>query len=165
MAQFVAPIVMLVALWGCGGGGGRQISGPGTGGGTGTPDVGRLVIHVSVEEGASDLASSLGWEDGVPDAEVHLLRNGTKTWKKTTTGGRGDAQFPNLLRGLYRVYVGRTLTAQEASSAGLAVRAFGDGATVEVKQGGGPAPRVEDRAGRGWRAGDLRARVLDAAGI
>jgi len=115
------------------GGGERQVTGPDEGGGT---SVARLVIHVGVEAEAADLASALGWEGGIPGAELHLLRNGTKTWKTTTTDESGDAEFPNLLRGLYRIYAGRVLSEEEASGAGQVVRAFGDGVTLDVRSVG-----------------------------
>ncbi len=97
---------------------------------------GLFTIHASVDPADSALADSLGWQNGVPGAEINFLRNGTVEWLTTTTDSTGTAQFLNVLPGLYRLFGGRTLTEAEASAVGGVVRAFGDGRTVGFGQSG-----------------------------
>jgi hypothetical protein len=68
---------------------------------------------------------------------VRYRRTGTDTWEEITTDDAGVATIDRPLPGLYRVYVGRTLTAGEAAAAGSPVRAFGDGRTVTLESSGG----------------------------
>ncbi len=97
---------------------------------------GLVTVHVSVDSADRALADSLGWQDGVPGAEIHFLRNGTEDWLTTTTDSTGTASFSDVLPGLYRLFGGRTLTETEAAGVGGAVRAFGDGRTVRIGQSG-----------------------------
>lgn len=116
-------------LTGCSGGD-RQVSGPGGGGGgTQRPS---LTVTVQTDEDGASLATALGWSDGVADAEVHLLRNGTAEWELRTTDASGVVRYENLVPGLYRLYAGRRLTVGEAESAATPIRAFGDGRTLNV---------------------------------
>ena len=94
-----------------------------------------LTIHVRLQPSDASLASALGWERGVPGAEVHLLRSGTADWVSHRTDANGQARVVDLLPGLYRVYAGRFMTTAEAAAAELSVRSFGDGITTEI--GGG----------------------------
>ena len=92
-------------------------------------------MHVRLQPSDASLASALGWEDGVPGAEVSLLRSGTADWTRLRTDASGQARVVDLLPGLYRVYAGRFLTAGEASAAELPIRSFGDGITTEMGRG------------------------------
>ena len=91
-----------------------------------------LVVHVRLQPSDAGLASALGWEHGVPGAEVNLLRNGTEDWLRLTTDATGRARLDHILPALYRVYAGRILSQAEATAADLAVRNFGDGITIEI---------------------------------
>ena len=91
---------------------------------------GRMTVTVRVDPVDSALADSLGWQDGVPGAEVFVLQHGTAEWKTALTDSDGTVLFDGLVDGLYRVFAGRTLTNSEASNVGGVVRAFGDGRTV-----------------------------------
>lgn len=101
----------------------------------GAPDDGptfaTLTVRVLLDEANSDTAG-LGWETGVSGAEVHLLRSGTAEWETATADADGEVVFDRLLPGLYRLYAERRLSAQEAQSLGLPVRAFADGGTFMV---------------------------------
>ncbi len=102
--------------------------------GEGDIKVERGVFTVMAKVGPADsaLADSLGWQDGVPRAEINLLLNGTAEWTTAFTDSSGTVQFQGLLPGLYRVYGGRVLTDAEAARVGGLVRAFGDGRTLTV---------------------------------
>jgi hypothetical protein len=91
---------------------------------------GGMTVTVKVDPVDSALADSLGWQNGVPDAEVYLLLNGTAEWTTALTDSDGTVVFEGLLDGQYRVFGGRTLTVAEATNVGGVVRAFGDGRTV-----------------------------------
>lgn len=127
---FAAAVLGWLVLGSCGGE--RQVAGPEEG--NGTPDVAHLVVTVQADD--PDLAAALGWEAGVPGAELQLLRNGGNMWRSATTDAAGVAEFPNVLPGLHRLYAGRTLSQAEADAAGQPIRAFGDGRTVEIDQVG-----------------------------
>ena len=102
-----------------------------------------LTVHVRLQPSDASLASALGWEAGVPDAEVSLLRSGTADWIRVRTDASGQARVADLLRGLYRVYTGRLLTAEEASGAQLPIRSFGDGITTEFRVSGEQSLELE----------------------
>ena len=102
-----------------------------------------LTIHVRLQPSDAELASALGWEDGVPVAGVNLLRSGTEDWIRLTTDSAGRARAVDLLPGLYRVYAGRFLTPGEAAAAEIPVRSFGDGVTTEVGATGEPSIELE----------------------
>ena len=91
-----------------------------------------LAVHVRLQPSDAELASALGWERGVPGAEVNLLRNGTEDWLRLTTDATGRARLDDILPALYRVYAGRILSQAEATAADLAIRSFGDGITIEI---------------------------------
>lgn len=91
-----------------------------------------LAVHVRLQPSDSALASTLGWERGVPGAEVSLLRSGTEDWSRLTTDQAGRARLADVLPGLYRVYAGRFLTPGEASVVELPIRSFGDGITIQI---------------------------------
>ncbi|MCH8236528.1 MAG: hypothetical protein IIC29_10445, partial [Chloroflexi bacterium] len=91
-----------------------------------------LTVHASVDSADAALGEALGWQAGVPDVEVRILRNGTAEWLTAQTDAAGTVVFADILPGLYRVYGGRTLTAAEAQAVGQPVRAFGDGRALEV---------------------------------
>ena len=44
-----------------------------------------LTIHASVDSADTALAEALGWQEGVPDVEVQILRNGTREWLTART--------------------------------------------------------------------------------
>ena len=117
---------------------------------TGPPDDGppdgttqsALTVSVVVDPSGGELAAELGWEDGVPGAEVRILRNGTRDWVRATADESGRAVFPKVLPGRYRIVAGRRLESGEADAAGTRVRAFGDGRTEDIS---GASPAVELR--------------------
>lgn len=96
--------------------------------------VARTALHVRavVDPADSALGDSLGWSEGVPGVEVHVLRIGTGDWIVEETDATGSVVFDDALPGRYRVWGGRTLTAEEAQVVGGVVRAFGDGRTIDV---------------------------------
>ncbi len=98
------------------------------------PQVNRttLTVHAAVDSVDRALADSLGWRDGIPGAEINILRNGTAEWITVLTDSSGTASVGKLGAGLYRVYGARTLTDGEAGRVGGVVRAFGDGRTISV---------------------------------
>ena len=82
-----------------------------TGGQPRGPEIPRtsLIVHVRLQPSDAALASTLGWESGVPGAEVNLLRNGTEDWLRLRTDPTGKARLANILPARYRVYAGRFL--------------------------------------------------------
>ncbi len=98
------------------------------------PQVNRttLTVHAAVDSVDRALGDSLGWRDGIPDAEVNILRNGTAEWITVLTDSSGTATVGKLQAGLYRVYGARTLTDGEAAAVGGVARAFGDGRTIGI---------------------------------
>jgi len=99
-------------------------------GATSVPRV-TLTLHVGLDSLDRALADSLEWSNGVPNAHVSVLRNGTGTWKELVSDSSGHASAV-VLPGLYRIRAERVLTAAEASRVDGTVRAFGDGKTVTV---------------------------------
>ena len=102
-----------------------------------------LTIQVRLQPSDASIASALGWEDGVPGAEVNLLRSGTADWVRRRTDASGQARVVDLLPGLYRVYAGRFLTPGEASAAELPIRSFGDGVTTQIAERGEQSLELE----------------------
>jgi hypothetical protein len=90
-----------------------------------------LVVEVGVDSADAELAEALGWTEGVPGAEIQILRNGTLEWIEGTTDESGHAVFTDLEPGRYRARAERVLTSTEALEAGTEIRAFGDGREVE----------------------------------
>ena len=85
-----------------------------------------VTFHVSLEDTA--LAQALGWENGVPGAEVQLHRIVDPFQPQIlNTDSAGNAYVSNLLPGLYEITGYRVLTGQETAPTGGTVRAFGDG--------------------------------------
>ena len=126
--------------------GDRGVAGPPDDGG-GTPLI-ALTVRVRLAPEDAALAASLGWQAGVPGAEVHVLRNGEATWATLTTGPGGQVVLPNIVNGLFRVFATRRLTASESQQVGGTIRAFGDGGTFEVGIGTTIELRLlADRAG------------------
>lgn len=91
-----------------------------------------LTVHTVVDGADRALADSLGWTQGVPNAEVRLLLNGTAEWRTFGTDQFGTVAIPDLGSGLYRLFAARILTDGEAASKGGALRAFGDGRTFNL---------------------------------
>lgn len=130
-----AMAVGLLMLLACSGGE-RQFTGPGDDDGNGIEKP-SLAVTVRVDPPDADLAAGLGWETGVPDADVHLLRNGTAEWTTRATDASGKVTFDDLVSGRYRLYAERRLTEEEADAAtGGVLRAFGDGTTLDVSGSG-----------------------------
>ena len=127
MRPGVPALLVAVGLATACSGGDRQITDPPDGGGPSTNE--GMVVHAALDESDSELAASLGWEAGVPGADIHVLRNGETAWRTLATGSDGRVVISGLLPGLYRVYGTRRLDGAELQQAGR-VRAFGDGRTI-----------------------------------
>ena len=83
-------------------------------------------FHVSLED--SLLAQALGWENGVPGAEVQLHRTVDPFQPHILhTDSAGNAYISNLLPGLYKIAGYRVFSEDETGPTGGVVRAFGDG--------------------------------------
>ncbi len=94
-------------------------------------------FHVSLED--SLLAQALGWENGVPGAEIQLHRIVDPFQPHVLlTDSAGSAYISNLLPGLYKIAAYRVLSAEETGPTGGLVRAFGDG----FKQGIGGTAKI-----------------------
>ncbi len=91
-----------------------------------------LTVHAAVDSVDRALGDSLGWRDGIPGAEIDILRNGTAEWITVLTDSSGMVSVGKLGAGLYRVYGARTLTDGEAGAVGGVIRAFGDGRTIGI---------------------------------
>jgi hypothetical protein len=90
-----------------------------------------LVVEVGVDSADAELAEALGWTEGVPGAEVQILRSGTLEWIEGSTDDSGRVVFTDLEPGRHHVVGERVLSSEEASAIGAEIRAFGDGRTVE----------------------------------
>jgi hypothetical protein len=94
-----------------------------------------LTVKVVLDEAAAEVGEALGWSDGVPDAEVRVHRVGTELhWQTEFTDSAGEARFPDLIQGTYRVAAYRVLTDEEAVQLGDRRRAFADGTKFTLVQ-------------------------------
>ncbi len=94
-----------------------------------------LTITVDLED--STLAQALGWENGVPRAEVQLHRIVDPFQPHTVyTDSAGYAHVLNLLPGLYKIAGYRVLNEHETGPTGGIVRAFGDGFKQRISGAG-----------------------------
>jgi len=92
-----------------------------------------LSVKVELDSTAADIAEALGWTAGMPEAEVRVHRLGTEfRWDTALTDSAGNAHFPDLIQGLYRLAAYRALTDDEAAQLGSRRRAFGDGLMLYV---------------------------------
>ncbi|MGD2216068.1 MAG: DUF4876 domain-containing protein [Gemmatimonadales bacterium] len=92
-----------------------------------------LTVKVELEESAAGLGETLGWTDGVPGAEVWVHRLGSEfRWQTTLTDSAGEAGFPDLIPGRYRLAAYRALTDDEAAQLGSRRRVFGDGLMLDI---------------------------------
>jgi hypothetical protein len=90
-----------------------------------------FTIHVTLEDSA--LASALGWQDGVPGAEVQMHRIIDPFQPRVVhTDSTGRTLVRGLLSGLYKVATYRMLSQQEAAATGGVIRAFGDGVKLRL---------------------------------
>ena len=99
---------------------------------SGGPALGTLVAHVELRAADSALADTLGWTDGVPGAQVRILRNGTAEWLTAETDSSGMAVFQDLEPGRYLSYVERILGEADAAPRSTSARGFGDGHWVSI---------------------------------
>ncbi|MGD2216059.1 MAG: DUF4876 domain-containing protein [Gemmatimonadales bacterium] len=92
-----------------------------------------LTVKVVLDSTAADIAEALGWTEGVPEAEVRVHRLGTEfRWQTVLTDSAGEARFPDLIPGRYRLAGYRVLTDEEAAQLGSRRRAFGDGLMLDI---------------------------------
>jgi hypothetical protein len=85
-----------------------------------------VTFHVQLEDTA--LARALGWENGVPGAEVQLHRTVDPFQPHILhTDSTGSAYISNLLPGLYKIAGYGALSTDETAPTGGVIRAFGDG--------------------------------------
>jgi hypothetical protein len=92
-----------------------------------------LTVKVELEESAADIAEALGWTVGVPNAEVRVHRLGTEFhWQTVLTDSAGEARFPDLIQGRYRLAAYRALTDAEAAQLGSRRRGLGDGLMLDI---------------------------------
>jgi hypothetical protein len=94
-----------------------------------------LTVKVELDSAAADIAETLGWTAGVPDAEVRVHRTGTEfRWETALTDSAGEARFPDLIPGRYRLAAYRALSDEEVAELGGRRRAFADGRMVELSE-------------------------------
>jgi hypothetical protein len=90
-----------------------------------------VTLHVQLEDTA--LARALGWENGVPGAEVQLHRTVDPFQPRILhTDSTGSAYISNLLPGLYKIAGHRALSTDESAPTGNVIRVFGDGFKQEI---------------------------------
>lgn len=93
-----------------------------------------LTVRVELDEVAQDLGAALGWENGVPDAEVRFHRTGTEFgWRTATTDSSGVVHFPDATRGKWRIAALRAVGLDDGRGAVDRVRALSDGRFVRVE--------------------------------
>jgi hypothetical protein len=91
-----------------------------------------LTVKVELDSTAADIAQALGWTAGVPGAEVRVHRLGTEfRWRTVLTDSAGEAHFPDLIPGRYRLAGYRALTDAEATQLDSRRRGFGDGLMLD----------------------------------
>jgi hypothetical protein len=123
----VAAVCVSLLLMGCTAGEVELYEPEGSGLGQG------LTVKVELDSTAADIAEALGWTDGVPGAEVRVHRLGTEfRWRTVLTDSAGEAGFPELIPGRYRLAAYRALTDEEAAQLGSRRRAFGDGLMLDI---------------------------------
>ncbi len=130
-APHFLALALVVGAGACGGG--RDFSGPPSSGPT-VPTTTAATVRVRLAPEESALADALGWQTGIPNAEVHVLRNGTAVWSTLDTDVNGEVVVPGVFSGQFRIYATRRLNAAESQLAG-GVRAFGDGLTATLGLG------------------------------
>jgi hypothetical protein len=92
-----------------------------------------LTVKVELDSAAAEIGEALGWADGVPGAEVRVHRLGTEfRWETALTDSAGEARFPTLIQGTYRLAAYRALTDEEAAQLGSRRRGFGDGLILDI---------------------------------
>ena len=103
-----------------------------------------LTVHATLAASHADLATALGWQAGVPGAQVRVHKTlepyDGEYWITGQTDASGTVTFPDLLNGLYEVVITRPLTGDEAAKAGRrgSSRVAG-GSTRQSRHGGHPA--------------------------
>ena len=80
-----------------------------------------LTVHATLAASHADLATALGWQAGVPGAQVRVHKTlepyDGEYWITGQTDASGTVTFPDLLNGLYEVVITRPLTGDEAAKA------------------------------------------------
>ncbi|UCD24653.1 MAG: hypothetical protein JSW51_01690 [Gemmatimonadota bacterium] len=118
-----------------------------------------VTFHVQLED--SDLAQVLGWDLGVPGAEIQLHRIVDPFQPHVlNTDSAGNAYISNLLPGLYKVAGYRLLSNDETGPTGGVTRAFGDGFELEL----GGTGRVSLALASDRRGSLLISEVYDGGG-
>jgi hypothetical protein len=118
-----------------------------------------FTVKVELDSAAADIAEALGWTAGVPEAEVRVHRLGTEfRWRTVLTDSAGEARFPDLIPGRYRLAGYRALTDAEAAQLGSRRRAFGDGLMLDI-----PGPSTKTLALAPDRRGALLISELYAS--
>ena len=99
--------------------------------GAGAPS---LTVHAAIAQEDHELADALGWQGGIPDADVALHRledpYHPEFWISSTTDSMGNAVFYDLLPGRYEVLVARQLIRDGVTT--TEVNAFGGGDIVTL---------------------------------
>lgn len=85
------------------------------------------VIRLRMDAG--DLAASLGWTSGIPDAVVYLRRDEDPSIRSFRSDRNGDVRIPDLPGATYWIWAERVLNAEERARAGNTVHVFGGGTT------------------------------------
>jgi len=99
-----------------------------------------LTVHATLGEAYSDLAAALGWEAGVPGAQVRVHKTDDPYdeayWDTGETDASGTAAFLDLLEGLYEVEITRPLSDEEAARTGTAARIVAGGRWLDAPKAG-----------------------------
>jgi hypothetical protein len=99
-----------------------------------------LTVHAVVDATFSALASTLRWEDGIPDAQVRVHKavepyEDEVFWHIGQTDATGTVEFPDLLGGLYEVEVTRALAPEEVALTDDVIRTVAGGKRTHVTKG------------------------------
>ena len=101
-----------------------------------TAEVPALTVRAILGDSHQDLAMTLGWADGIPDAMVRVHKEDEPYdegyWVHAETDVSGTASFSDLLPGIYEIEIARAIHPDEAEASGGSVQVMAGGVWLRV---------------------------------